>query len=53
MFDCTQEFTMLQMVLTAKQIMFAYNYADGWLLKNGKASLIILTHSSYCTCHTL
>lgn len=33
-----QEFTMLQMVLTVKQIMFAYNYADGWLIKNGKVS---------------
>lgn len=34
--DFTKDYTMAQMVITVKMIMFAYNYADGYALSKGK-----------------
>jgi hypothetical protein len=35
------EFTLLQMVLTVKQIIFAYTYTDGVLINRSKVSILL------------
>ena len=41
------EFTLLQMVLTVKQIIFAYTYTDGVLISRGKVSIFFFVNFSW------